>query len=404
MHRHYQNVNDAFTGLVKMFHQPHAERANIVTNTSRVGEVRMFTEPVTITYECPKERVLFNRARDCNPFFHVFEALWMLAGRNDVAPLAYYNSKIADIASDDGVAFNGAYGYRWRKVSQFLELVDQLKIITRQLKEKPDSRRCVLQMWNVEDDLLRIGHYEPCREPGCVNGMWQNGRGLAMLEEGAKCPICKGTGQLWKNCSKDVCCNTNVYFSLRPMMAMGATIFKDLAGTTRFYALDMTVCNRSNDLIWGMLGANVVHFSFLQEYMAACIGAEVGVYNQFSNNLHAYTAPERWKPEEWLEADEPKSNVYYSYDPPYSVPLVVDHVIFDRECAEFIDCQDRTRRWSEPFLDQVAGPMCLAYQNHKQRDYDKAIKVASNIGAIDWRKACCEWLQRRRVKWESRYA
>jgi hypothetical protein len=54
-------------------------------------------------------------------------------------------------------------------------------------------------------------------------------------------------------------------------------------------SLDLTVINRSNDMFWGLLGANIVQFSFLQEYMARMLGVRVGHLHQFSTNLHAYT-------------------------------------------------------------------------------------------------------------------
>ena len=59
--------------------------------------------------------------------------------------------------------------------------------------------------------------------------------------------------------------------------------------------LNMTVCNRSNDMIWGAYGANVVQFSMLQEYIAAKIGAEVGHYHQVSDSFHGYTDNPQWK-------------------------------------------------------------------------------------------------------------
>jgi thymidylate synthase len=234
---------------------------------------------------------------------HLYEALWMLSGRNDVAPLTYYAKQFAEY-SDDGKTFNGAYGYRWRQATGsvvedydrtiakeygdgevptiIIEQHDQLKILIEHLKKKPDSRRAVLQMWNCEDDLLKI------------------------------------------DSSKDVCCNTNVYF-----------LISSSSGGVKF--LDMTVCNRSNDLIWGVLGANVVHFSFLQEYMAACIGVEVGVYNQFTNNLHVYTEnnsgfhPDKWLAEKFEDYTTQGWEGNYHY-----VPLVRDPVMFDREVVEFV--------------------------------------------------------------------
>jgi hypothetical protein len=149
MHFHCTDVNDAFLRLVKAFADPMFQ---VRRSSSRVGDVLLIDEPVIITYKRPLQRVLFNPWRDCNPFFHLFESLWMLAGRNDVAPLAYFNSKISDIASDDGQTFNGAYGYRWRHTETHYEgsgydggivstPIDQLAIIIDQLKQKPDSRR-----------------------------------------------------------------------------------------------------------------------------------------------------------------------------------------------------------------------------------------------------------------------
>lgn len=382
MHFTFGNVNEAFHTLVGYFQDPSTGPSDldIARSTSRNGDVIYIQEPVIVTYAHPRERVLFNQARDCNPFFHLYEALWMLAGRNDVSPLAYYNSNIANY-SDDGQTFNGAYGYRWRNcqvpevysykdedgfgmggmvAGVSTKFVDQLRIIIDHLKTVPDSRRAVLQMWNVENDLLKIGP---------------------------------------QNQSKDVCCNTHVYFALRKVEV-------DVTAYPTLWCLDMTVCNRSNDLIWGLLGANAVHFSFLQEYMAACIGCEVGVYNQITNNCHVYLN-DKWQPEKWL-ASGPKgiwkqapSGAY----PHPSFPLVKDPATFDREVIQFAErhrrCADRWD-WQEPFLEHVAQPMCLAFHWHKQRRYDLALEQASRCKAGDWRIAATNWLQKRERKYLNR--
>ena len=49
---------------------------------------------------------------------------------------------------------------------------------------------------------------------------------------------------------EEIPCNTAIYFKVREGK------------------LNMTVSNRSNDVIWGTFGANVVHMSILQEYVA----------------------------------------------------------------------------------------------------------------------------------------
>jgi len=352
MHLKVSNVNEAFRTLVDGFHTGTIPTRH---SPSRNGGVMVVDEPVTITYERPWERVLFNRARDCNPFFHLFEALWMLAGSREVVPLAYYNSGISRY-SDDGETLNDAYGYRWRRHTTDLyddtigpdpKEVDQLKVLIDHFKRHLDTRRAVLQMWNVEDDLLKI------------------------------------------DSSKSVCCNTAVYFLLRTVSVKGLL----------HYHLDMTVVNRSNDLIWGTLGSDCVCFSLLQEYAAAAIGVQVGRYHQVTNNLHAYI--ERWTPQEWLNDDTPDCYTKPTGGAEVLVPLVKDVEAFDREVREFVDNPHRIG-WLEPFFDDVAVPMCLAFKCHKERRYDVALKTLCHVKADDWRRAATDWITKRQHNWEAR--
>lgn len=354
---HFRNVNDSFQKMVALFANPDETRIS-KTNT-RNGPVLQIMEPVILTFEKPCERVLFNQARDANPFFHLFESLYMLSGGNKIAPLVYYAAQIANY-SDDGETQNGAYGYRWRYGNNFWAdagPLDQLQILIQHLKNEPNSRRAVLQMWNVEDDLLKI-------DP--------------------------------PNKSKDVCCNLCVMFSLRDI---GGKIF------TPHYALDMTVINRSNDLVWGMLGANYVHFSFLQEYMAANLGVEVGVYNQMSNNLHIYTENNSgFKHEEWLAAEPVAPSNYLEYEFKH-FPLIRDPATFEDELPKFINnaCNhDFLAIYTEPFLNCVATPLLWAFELHKKREYDLALNALKACNADDWRIAATSWLIKRRDNWLSK--
>ena len=127
------------------------------TSESRNGSVMRLPEPVATVYTNPCERVLFWSARDANPFFHLYEALWMLAGREDVKPLLRYAKQIKEY-SDDGQTMHGAYGYRWRTCF----VVDQLEVIVNRLKEDPSDRRCVLQMWSTINDLDIVSKDLPC--------------------------------------------------------------------------------------------------------------------------------------------------------------------------------------------------------------------------------------------------
>jgi hypothetical protein len=294
---------------------------------------------------------LFNSARDVNPFGTLYESLWMLAGRNDVAPLAYYTKQFLEY-SDDGRTLNGAYGDRWRNTATRLEGgIDQLGWLTRHLRDNPNSRRAVLQMWNTRDDLLKIDE------------------------------------------SKDVCCNLSVAIAVRDG------------------AIDVTVFNRSNDLVWGLLGANYVTFCVLQEYLAARMGARVGRYHHVTNDLHVYDW--NWKPEEWLGCEAGEARRQYHADV-RTVPLVCDPAVFEAELPQLVehwsgklDVHDALAdgvgtRWTEPFLRDVADPLFAAFACHKARHYHDAFTIlAESEGmADDWRVAAEQWLTRRAKKYE----
>lgn len=385
MHLFYQDLNQAFRGLVSGIAD---ESIPTVEEDSRAGRVMRIPEPVLITYQHPRRRVLLNRERDANPFFHLFESLWMLAGRDDVESLSRYNSKITEIASDDGKTFNGAYGYRWRHKEwwdkkqthpgdPWIEETDQLNVLIDHLKKTPSSRRAVLQMWNVEDDLLKV------------------------------------------DVTKDVCCNTAAYFSIRRCSqceARSKTMFfvnpgpcdcgqKLATGCTSY--LDMTVTNRSNDIVWGTFGSDAVNLSFLQEYVANCLDVEVGVYHQFSNNLHAYL--DNWRPEVWLTdyyADAfTEAPLTYGQEIFESIHLVRNKEIFDIEVQQFMSVsRPWETSWMEPFLGQVAAPMARAFQLHKQREYGDALDSLRDMpgAASDWFVEAKRWLKKRKDLHEAR--
>lgn len=232
--------------------------------------------------------------------------------------------------SDDGKVFNGAYGYRWRNHWNR----DQLIVAADRLRKFPNDRRTVVAMWDPQNDLKS------------------------------------------ENISKDVPCNTHAYFGVRKGH------------------LNMTVCNRSNDMIWGAFGANAVHFSFLQEYMAARVGVKVGSYTQFTNNLHAYKdVLEKHK----LSQPDYEPYLGFANGPQ---PLVSDPDRFDKEVARF--CNNEEFYPHEPFLFDTAEPIRTAWGRYKTGDMDSALSAAGDIKSEDWRRACVEWLRRRRAKRDDR--
>jgi thymidylate synthase len=319
-----RNVNDLYPRALK------AILEEGIRQPSRYGDTLEFERPVTSGYRNPCERVLFDPVRDANPFFHLHECLWMMAGRRDVAPLAEFNSRMGEF-SDDGETYNGAYGFRWRYQAGF----DQLPILVDLLKKDPDTRRAVLQMWSAYPDLI--------------------------------------TDKVYGKMSKDLPCNMLVCFKIRKG------------------ALNMTVYNRSNDLVWGCYGANAVHFSFLQEYMAGMIGVPVGTYYQVSDSLHVYTNV----------IDSGKAGGSFNACP-YAMGMVNPYPIMDRPEHWLDDCSVYMREaatqgvpYRNSFFIEVAEPMRTAFRLFKRKEYELARTVTSTVCASDWRLAAVRWLDRR---------
>lgn len=320
-----RNVNEAYTvGLAHL-------RAVGASSPSRMGAVLVAPEPVSTVYRRPWERVLFNAKRDCNPFFHFMEGLWMLAGRNDVEWISRFNATFKQF-SDDGEIFHAAYGHRWRRRFG----IDQLKSVIDMLRRDPDTRRAVIAMWDPVADFDHDG--------------------------------------------KDFPCNLNISFRIRDKGDISPH-------------LDMTVFNRSNDIIWGAYGANAVHMTMMHEYVASHLGLPMGTYTQVSNDYHAY--------QEILDkVGEPDPHPMCPYDMGRvnTMPMVEEAGCWDAELKHWMEDWRQARIYNNPIFPQVATPMRWAHEYYKEKNYPKALEMVSRIHAPDWRRSCREWLTRRAEK------
>lgn len=116
-----------------------------VREQTRNGEVLRLPEPVTVILEKPWLCASLCRKRDANPFFHMAEALYMLANKNCVRDLAFFAKNIAQY-SDDGKTFNAFYGER--AISTW---GNQIAAVILELTRHPNSRRAVIQLWHPLD-------------------------------------------------------------------------------------------------------------------------------------------------------------------------------------------------------------------------------------------------------------
>jgi thymidylate synthase len=208
----------------------------------------------------------------------------------------------------------------------------QIAKVIEKLKTDPNSRQAVISMWDCFLD----------NQPG------------------------KG----------DYPCNTHIYFRINRG------------------ELDMTVCNRSNDLIWGMLGSNVVHFTMLQELIAHEIGCPMGRYQVFTNNLHIYER--HWELlDHRLELDD---DMAATMNPLLAPDETIVEFITD---AKEMLCEKRNKTYRTRWFNEVAVPVQAAYRSHKARQPLEDTKGhIESIKDFAVARACREWMA---VKYENYY-
>ena len=309
----YHDVNQAYSEIQTI------KGHYVQREETRNGPALSFPMPVIVEHTTPYRRVLFDPARDANPFFHYMEAIWMLAGEKNVSFPGKFAKNIFNY-SDDGVVLHGAYGHRWRYHFD----MDQVEQVIHMLTKDPATRRAVIAMWDPIHDL--------------------------------------GSD------TKDLPCNTHLFFRI-------------VDGK-----LNMTVCNRSNDLCWGMLGANIVHFSVLQEYIASDIDVPLGSLYQFTNNLHIY--------EGWEDKYTYHEVTWYSQNPSLRRYPFGSMNFSVAEAAEFCELQ-LEKEYACKILRDNAVPMLATWNAYKNGDLNLALHLASKIYDDDWCEACTNWLKRR---------
>jgi len=331
-----KDVDDALWQLVNLL------KTEGLNKTSRAGNVFVYPTPITTIYFNPRRRVLLSPERDANPFFHLVEAFWMLDGRDDLPTVEFFNRRMRDF-SDDGVKLHGAYGKRWRNWKIQQGVMDQLERVIKLLKNHPHSRRAVIQMWNPASDLL-----------------------------------------IKEDLLKDAPCNLTISVQINYLTPAHRP------------ELDIIVFCRSNDAIWGATGANAVHFSILQEYLAKRLDISMGKMYQISVNLHAYESVINN-----LKLSSPDRG--HATD-----VIITDAEYFDielRRFFEYIDGDGEPKawspevEWSNKFFPEVALPMVLAYRVFRrggdEERYEEMLKILNTGDNSDWTKAAREWTQRR---------
>jgi thymidylate synthase len=178
------------------------------------------TEILGALIEIAKPRARLSRSETRGKLFSSFgELLWYLTRDNQLNFIERYIRRYRD-ESEDGVTVDGGYGRRLFQQRGH----NQIHNIIELLRERPTSRRAVIQIFNAEDIAT-----EYCEIP----------------------------------------CTTTLQFFVREEL------------------LHLIVTMRSNDAYIG-LPHDVFCFTMLQEIVARSINREIGSYRHFVGSMHLY--------------------------------------------------------------------------------------------------------------------
>lgn len=82
----------------------------------------------------------------------IYELLWFLKGDTNIAYLNEHGVSIWDEWADKNGDLGPVYGHQWRSwAGADGKIYDQIKDVLHQLKTNPDSRRIIVNAWNVAD-------------------------------------------------------------------------------------------------------------------------------------------------------------------------------------------------------------------------------------------------------------
>lgn len=208
-------MNDVLTTLLKCPFDIEPSKSKNLGKTSEIFGV-------FLQLNNPRARLSRTETKG-KAFSALGEFLWYLTKSNELEFIKHYIPHYQEEAEEDQ-KIHGGYGPRLFKMrGQY----DQITTVIELLKNKPSTRRAVIQLFDASDN-----------------------------NDGSKT-------------YKDIPCTCTLQFAIRNSK------------------LNMFTTMRSNDAFWG-LPHDVFSFTMLQEVMARTLNVEVGVYSHAVGSLHLY--------------------------------------------------------------------------------------------------------------------
>jgi thymidylate synthase len=206
-----QTVNDAVFQLCQQLAEVKAGAYYGSKTASRYGDCYELLN-VSVDIENPRNRHTWLIGRKNNIYATIAEALWVLAGQENIEPYLSFFVPRAQQFSDNGKTWHDAYGPRIYDSHQLEHVLDIFQL------EGVLTRRAVITLWNPNKDTVQAL-----------------------------------SRQLILNSRKAVPCNNVIYF----------------------YARNNELCchviQRSSDIVWGLSNVNLFEFTLLHEIVLCAL-------------------------------------------------------------------------------------------------------------------------------------
>ncbi len=153
------NADEAYVETLRMVLQRGQElKASSETRSTGAGKTTKEVMNSNLHIENPIQRLVFNPARKVNLPAAVARFVWMMAGSDRLADIAFYEPKVR-FFSDDGISVPGSnYGERMLQPRPGL---NQLAAVIERLKKDSASRRAAIAIYHPED-AVRESRDVPC--------------------------------------------------------------------------------------------------------------------------------------------------------------------------------------------------------------------------------------------------
>jgi thymidylate synthase len=198
-----------------------------VVRSSRNGEVREILG-YEFSFGKPRSRCLLNTHREFNVFRGIGEWLWIMAGRNDLQFISFYDPEASGYSSD-GYRLHGAYGPRLSGIGPY----NQVENLVEFVEANPDTRQAIAPIFMTSYDHFQLK--DDTQHP----------------DDEIPCPIA-------------------------------------LHFLPREDSLHLITYMRSQNAL-RLMPVNVFIFSLIQEYISLASNYELGRYKHYCGSLHYHT-------------------------------------------------------------------------------------------------------------------